>query len=200
MIAPPDPRQPGHGGRWGGWQPRPTHDHQVGHRLPTGGRPATASLSVWVGLALFVFSPLTLLFWVIGQAILRRTALRWWKLALSSLAALVVLVWLEGGPGPALWVHFSGWLFLARQFGQPIRHLPMPGAALLPQLPLSLPVGLLAASLNAAGRRQPFDPAEVRRQHREQQQRRLRAIRRAEHVRDDHDQVFPAALFGDGSA
>ena len=201
MIAPPDPRQPGHGqgGPWGGWQPRPTHDNQVGHRLPTGGRPVTASLSVWVGLALFVFSPTTLLFWIIGQAILRRTALRWWRLALGSLTALVVLVWLEGGPGPALWVHFSGWLFLLRQFGQPIRHLPMPGAALLPQLPLSLPVGLLAAALNAAGRRQPFDPAEVRRQQREQQQRRLRAIRRAEHVRDDHDRVpaFAAAIDGD---
>jgi hypothetical protein len=199
MTAPPDPYQPGQGGRWGGWRQHPTHDNQVGHRLPTGGRPATASLSVWVGLALFVFSPATLLFWVIGQAILRATGLRWWKLALGSLAALVVLVWLEGGPGPALWVHFSGWLFLARQFGQPIRHLPMPGAALLPQLPLSVPVGLLAASLNAAGRRQPFDPAEVRRQHRESKRRLVRAIRRAEHVNDDHDQVpaFGASIDGD---
>jgi hypothetical protein len=197
---PADPRHPDHPsqhGRWGGWQQRPIYDNQVGHRLPTGGKPAAGPL--WIGLLLFVVSPLTLVFWVLGQALLRATGLRWWKLALASLAALVVLVWLEGGPGPALWVHFSGWLFLLRQFGQPVIHLPMPGAALLPQLPLSVVVGLLAASLNVAGRRQPFDPAEVRRQQREDKRRRLRAIRRAESVRDDHDQVpaFAAAIDGD---
>jgi hypothetical protein len=198
---PADPRHPDHPsqhGRWGGgWQQRPVYDNQVGHRLPTGGKPATGPL--WVGLVLFVLSPLTLLFWVLGQALLRATGLRWWKLALASLAGLVVLVWLEGGPLAALWVHFSGWLFLLCQFGQPVIHLPMPGAALLPQIPLSLLVGLLAAALNTAGRRQPFDPAEVRRQAREHKRRLYRAIRHAESVRDDHDQVpaFAAAIDGD---
>jgi hypothetical protein len=197
MIAPHDPRQPGQHGPWGGWRQQPVYDNQVGHRLPTGGKPAAGPL--WVGLALFVLSPLTLLSWVAGQALLRATGLRWWKLALASLAGLVVLVWLEGGPAAALRLHFSGWLFLLRQFGAPVIHLPMPGAVLLPQLPLSLLVGLLAASLNVAGGRQPFDPAEVRRQARETKRRRLHAIRRAEHVRDDHDQVpaFAAAIDGD---
>ena len=197
MIAPHDPRQPGQHGPWGGWQQRPVYDNQVGHRLPTGGKPATGPL--WVGLLLFILSPLTLLFWVAGQALLRATGLRWWKLALASLAGLVVVVWLEGGPAAALWVHFSGWLFLLRQFGQPVIHLPIPGAVLLPQIPLSLLVGFLAAALNTAGRRQPFDPAEVRRQQREDKRRRLRAIRRAESVHDDHDQVpaFAAAIDGD---
>jgi hypothetical protein len=39
-----------------------------------------------VALALFLLSPVTLLAWAVGQALLRITGLRWWKLALASLA------------------------------------------------------------------------------------------------------------------
>ena len=41
-----------------------------------------------VALALFLLSPVTLLAWAAGQALLRITGLRWWKLALASLAAI----------------------------------------------------------------------------------------------------------------
>jgi hypothetical protein len=69
------------------------------------------------------------------------------------------------------------------------RHL---GAFLWPQLPLAIPVGLLAAALNLAGRRQAIDPAEVKRTQREAQRRMESAVRRAATVRDDH--FGPVAL------
>jgi hypothetical protein len=145
-----------------------------------------------VALALFLLSPITLLAWAAGQAFLRITGLRWWKLALAGLAAIAAVVMVEGGPGPALAQHFSGYVGWLRQLGGPVVHLPMPGAFLWPQLPLAIPVGLLAAALNLAGRRQAIDPAEVRKQQREQQRRMDLAVRRATTVRDDH--FGPVAL------
>jgi hypothetical protein len=52
--------------------------------------------------------------------------------------------------------------------------------------PLAVPVGLLAAALNLAGRRQAIDPAEVRKQQRDATRRMELAVRRAAQVRDDH--------------
>jgi hypothetical protein len=98
-----------------------------------------------------------------------------------------------GGVGSALAHHVAGYLWLLRQVGKPIIHLPMPGAFLWPQLPLAVPVGLLAAALNAAGRpRQAIDPAEVRRTQHQAAKRLTAAVRRAAHLRDDH--VGPVAL------
>jgi hypothetical protein len=71
-------------------------------------------------------------------------------------------------------------------------HLPTPGAFLWPQLPLSIPVGLLAAALNLAGRRQAIDPAEVRKTQREARKRMSAAVTRAATLRDDPAQ--PVAL------
>jgi hypothetical protein len=139
-----------------------------------------------VALALFLLSPITLLAWAVGQALLRVTGLRWWKLALASLTATVLVVLVEGGPGPALAHHFSGYAGWLRQIGAPVVHLPMPGAFLWPQLPLAVPVGFLAAALNLAGRRQAIDPAEVRKQQRDATRRMEAAVRRAGAVRDDH--------------
>jgi len=139
-----------------------------------------------VALALFLLSPIVLFAWAAGQALLRVTGIRWWKLALASLAAIAAVVVLQGGPGPALAHHFSGYVDWLRQYGAPGRHLPMPGAFLVPQLPLALPTGLLAAALNLAGRRQAIDPAEVRRSQRDAARRMTAAVRRAAHVRDDH--------------
>jgi len=68
----------------------------------------------------------------------------------------------------------------------------MPGAFLWPQLPLAIRVGLLAAALNVAGRRQAIEPAEVRKQQREATRRMDSAVRRAATVRDDH--FGPVAL------
>jgi hypothetical protein len=139
-----------------------------------------------VAIVLFLLSPVTLLAWAVGQALLRVTGLRWWKLALASLTAIAAVLAVEGGPGPALAHHFSGYVGWLRQFGAPVVHLPMPGAFLWPQLPLAIPTGLLAAAVNLAGRRQAIDPAEVRKQQRETTRRMESAVRRATQVRDDH--------------
>jgi hypothetical protein len=190
--APHDPRWGHHQPIWGWGHPaRPLYDNQLGHRLPSGGPPARGELSMVVALSLFLLSPITLFAWAAGQGLLRVTGMRWWKLALASLATLAGVV-LEDGPGPALAHHFSGYVEWARQYGAAELHLPMPGAFLWPQLPLAIPVGLLAAALNLAGRRQAIDPAEVRRQQREATRRMARAVRRAALVRDDH--FGPVAL------
>jgi hypothetical protein len=139
-----------------------------------------------VALALFLLSPVTLLAWAAGQALLRVTGLRWWKLALTALTAIGLVVLVGGGPGPVLAHHFSGYVGWLRQIGAPVVHLPMPGAFLWPQLPLAIPVGLLAAALNLAGRRQAIDPAEVKRTQREATRRMESAVRQAAAVRDDH--------------
>ena len=142
--------------------------------------PPPGSSSMGVALALFLLSPVTLLAWAAGQALLRITGLRWWKLALASLAAIAAW-WsmAEGGPGPALAHHFSGYTGWLRQIGAAQLDYPTPGAFLWPQLPLAIPVGLLAAALNLAGRRQAIDPAEVKQQQREATRRMESAVRRA---------------------
>ena len=68
------------------------------------------------------------------------------------------MVVVEGGPGPALAHHFSGYTGWLRQIGAAQLDYPAPGAFLWPQLPLAIPVGLLAAALNLAGRRQADRP------------------------------------------
>jgi hypothetical protein len=178
---------------WGWGHPaRPLFDNKLGHRLPTGGPPARGELSMLVALGLFLLSPLTLLAWAAGQALLRVTGLRWWKLALAALAMLAGVVVTQGGPGPALAHHFSGYIGWLRQFGAPVIHLPAPGAFLWPQLPLAIPVGLLAAALNLAGRRQAIDPAEVRKTQQQARKRLSTAVKRAATLRDDP--AHPVAL------
>jgi hypothetical protein len=199
---PEDPRSWGgrapHDPRWGGHRPgwghpgRPLYGNQLGHRLPTGGPPAQGQLTMGVALALFLLSPVTLLAWAAGQALLRVTGLRWWKLALASLATIALVILAEGGPRPALAQHFSGYTGWLRQIGAAQLNYPTPGAFLWPQLPLAVPVGLLAAALNLAGRRQAIDPAEVKKQQREATRRIESAVRRAAVVRDDH--FDPVAL------
>jgi hypothetical protein len=190
---PQDPRWGRHRSTWDWGHPgRPLYDNQLGHRLPTGGPPAAGQLSMAVAIGLFLLSPVTLFAWAAGQAWLRITGMRWWKLALASLTTIGLVVMVEGGPGPALAHHFSGYVGWLRQFGAPVVHLPMPGAFLWPQLPLAIPAGLLAAALNLAGRRQAIDPAEVRRTQREPTRRMESAVKRAAAVRDDH--FGPVAL------
>jgi hypothetical protein len=152
-----------------------------------------------VALALFLLSPITLFAWAAGQGLLRVTGLRWWKLALAALTALALAVMAQGGPGPALAHHFSGYTAWLRQFGAPVIHLPMPGAFLVPQLPLAVPTGLLAAALNLAGRpKQAIDPAEVKRTQREAAKRMAAAVHRVAHVRDDHWHVPALGVQIDG--
>jgi hypothetical protein len=103
------------------------------------------------GFALFVAaffaSPLILVAWAGGCVVLRVTGWPRWRLFAASLAGGAFVVWFQGGPVPALAAHFSGFLGLLSQFGRPMVHLPAPGSFLWPQIALSVPVGLLAASL-----------------------------------------------------
>jgi hypothetical protein len=138
------------------------------------------------GLILFVLaffaSPFILVAWAAGQALLRYTGWPRWRLALASVAGGALAVVLQGGPGPALAHHFAGMLGLLSQFGQPTLHLPTPGSFLWPQLPLAIPTGLLAASLNTARRElvpAEFERAEQRRRQRTEQRTRRKAERLA---------------------
>jgi hypothetical protein len=149
----------------------------------------------------FFFSPFVLLAWACGQALLRRTGWRGWRLSLPALVGGALVVVVQGGPGPALVHHFAGVLALVAQFGKPIIHLPMPGAFLWPQLPLAVPLGLLAAGMN----RRPdgvvapeFERTEQRRRQRTEQRTRRRAHRLAarEAVRPDSD-ALGTSLGGD---
>jgi hypothetical protein len=157
------------------------------------------------GVGLFVvafcFSPVVLLAWAAGLALLRRTGWRGWRLAVPAVAAGGLAVFVEGGPVPALAVHFSGYLMLLQQFGQPTIHLPAPGSFLWPQLPLAIPTGLLAASMNTHRAElvpAEFERAEQRRRQRAEQRTRRRAHRTAarEATRPDSD-ALGAWLGGD---
>jgi hypothetical protein len=145
-----------------------------------------------VALGLFLLSPITLVAWAAGQLLLRVWGIRWWKLALASLAAITAVIATAGGPAPALAHHYSGYAGWLRQVGAARIDYPAPGAFLWPQLPLAIPTGLLAAALNLAGRRQAIDPAQVRKQQREATRRMERAVKRAAAVHDDH--FGPVAL------
>ena len=98
------------------------------------------------GFALFVMafiaSPLVLVAWAVGTAMLRATGIPRWRLAAVAVAGGALVVWVQGGITDALASHFSGPLSLVHQFGQPQVHLPVPGAFLWPQIALSIPAGL----------------------------------------------------------
>jgi hypothetical protein len=145
---------------------------------PPGRSPAPAGAAPYI-LAL-LFSPLLLLVWLGGVALIRRYGLRPWVVALASLAGGVVLVVAMGGPVAALQLHFSGVELLLAQFGRPVVHLPFPGSVLWPQIPLSVPVGMLAAAATAHSRAlAPYDPAQARRDQRTRARRHRRAHRGA---------------------
>jgi hypothetical protein len=195
---PDDPRNwggwPPHDPRWGsrgpgaGWGPgRPVHPNQLGTRMPSGGPPPPGLGFLWLALVLLLASPLVLVSWVVGQALLRATGWRPWKLTLAAAAGIVGVVVLAGGPEQALLLHFAGYRALLNQFGKPVLHAPLPGQFLIPQIPLSIPAGLLAAAVNVMGRPRPaIDPVEVKRTQREAARRMTTAVRRAANVRDDH--------------
>jgi hypothetical protein len=174
------------------------YDNQLGHRLPSGGPPAAGQMAMGLAIVLFLFSPIILFAWAAGQLLLRATGIRWWKLAVASAAAITAVLAAQGGIGPALAHHFSGYVEWFRQYGAARVDFPTPGAFLVPQLPLAIPAGLLAAALNLAGRRQAIDPAEVRKQQREQQRRIDAAVRRAAAVRDDHFEPVALGVQVDG--
>jgi hypothetical protein len=134
-----------------------------GRQTPSEPQPGLALFA-----AVFFASPLILLAWAAGCALQRATGWPRWRLFLAASVAGLAVVWVQGGPANALASHFSGLLSLAHQFGRPMLHLPGPGAFLIPQIALSVPAGLLAASLTRGRDLAVPDPAaQVREQRRQ---------------------------------
>jgi hypothetical protein len=129
-------------------------------------------------IAAFFASPLILIAWAGGQWVVRATGWPRWRVGAAAVAGGAAVVLIQGGPVPALEAHFSGFLGLLRQFGAPMVHLPTPGAFLWPQIALSVPAGLLAASLTRSRDLAVPDPgAAVREQRRQVKlERKARAI------------------------
>jgi hypothetical protein len=50
------------------------------------------------------------------------------RVGAAAVAGGALVIWLQGGPVPALAAHFSGFLGLLSQFGRPMVHVPTPGA------------------------------------------------------------------------
>jgi hypothetical protein len=153
------------------------------------------------GLALIIvallLSPLVLLAWLAGAALLRATGWRRWPVAVSALAVATVVVWVEGGPVAAATIHFSGYWSLLSQFGRPLLHLPTPGSFLVPQVALSIPVGVLAATIARPGvALEGPDPAAVTRANRQEQKTRKAARKLAARTPSTQD-VLGVSLGGD---
>jgi len=134
------------------------------------------------GAALFItaalFSPLALVAWFAGAGLLRATGWRRVWVALAAVAGGALVVVVQGGPVPALAAHFSGVGGLVAQFGRPVVHLPLPGAFLWPQVALSVPAGLLLATVQRPGvALEGPDPAAAARAARREASSRKRARR-----------------------
>jgi hypothetical protein len=190
-----------------GWQATP------GQPIPRAARQPAANGLLLVMLVLVWFSPLSILAWLLGQAvILLQRRWHWWRFALASLVAIGVgLVVI--GPEQALRRHIfvpqHFWQYVALHFGfgPPGTHITI-GQFLwdltTTQIWLAVPVGLLAASLSvwnaerAAGGAE-WSPFVRRRQRIDQHARDRRTARLLANPRD-HRMTAPAlgiALDGD---
>jgi hypothetical protein len=78
-------------------------------------------------LGAFLLSPLALVCWAAAQGVLKVTGWPRWRVGAAAVAGGAAVIWLQGGPVPALAAHFSGYLGLLSQFGAPVVHLPAPG-------------------------------------------------------------------------
>ena len=146
MTFPNDPRTPERG-----WQATP------GQPTPRAARQPAANGLLLVMVLLVWFSPLSIVAWLLGQAvILLQRRWHWWRFTLASLAAIGVVLAVTG-PEEALRRHLfvpqHVWQYVALHFGY-----GPPGTRitvgqflwdlLATQLWLAVPVGLLAASLS----------------------------------------------------
>jgi hypothetical protein len=167
----------------GGWQATPANP------IPRAARQPAANGLLLVMLVLFWFSPLSLLAWLVGQAvILLQHCWHWWRFALAALVAIAAVL-LVVGPEDALRRHIFVpqhlWQYVALHFG-----FGPPGTEvtvgeflhdlLVTQVWLAVPVGLLAASLSVWNAERAAGGAEwspfVRRRQRIDQRTRDRRI------------------------
>jgi hypothetical protein len=198
----PDPRNPA-----GGWQATP------GQPIPRAARQPAANGLLLVMLALVWFSPLSIVAWLLGQAvILLQRRWHWWRFTLAALVAVGVVLAVTG-PEAALRRHIfvprHFWQYVALHFG-----FGPPGTRvtvgqflwdlLVTQVWLAVPVGLLAASLSVWNAERAAGGAEwspfVRRRHRIDQRARDRKTARLVARPRDHKLATPAlgiALDGD---
>jgi hypothetical protein len=198
----PDPRNPA-----GGWQTTP------GQPIPRAARRPAANGLLLVMVLLVWFSPLSLIAWLLGQAvILLQRRWHWWRFTLAALVAVAVVL-LVVGPEQALRRHIfvpqHFWQYVALHFG-----FGPPGTKVtvgqflhdlvVTQVWLAVPVGLLAASLSVWNAERAAGGAEwspfVRRRQRIDQRTRDRKTARLVARPRDHKLTAPAlgiALDGD---
>jgi hypothetical protein len=190
-----------------GWQATP------GQPIPRAARQPAANGLLLVMLVLFWFSPLSIVAWLAGQAvILLQRRWHWWRFTLVALAAIATML-LVIGPEQALRRHIfvpqHFWQYVALHFG-----FGPPGTEItvgqflhdlvMTQVWLAVPVGLLAASLSVWNAERAAGGAEwspfVRRRQRIDQRTRDRRVARLVARPRDHKLAAPAlgiALDGD---
>jgi hypothetical protein len=190
-----------------GWQATP------GQPIPRAARQPAASGLLLVMVLLVWFSPLSIVAWLLGQAvILLQRRWHWWRFSLASLAG-IALVLAVTGPQEALRRHIfvpqHFWQYVALQFG-----FGPPGTEITvsqflwdlitTQVWLAVPVGLLTASLAVWNAERAAGGAEwspfVRRRQRIDQRNRDRKTARLLANPRDHRMTAPAlgiALDGD---
>ena len=193
---------PGHG-----WQATP------GQPIPRAARQPAANGLLLVMLLLVWFSPLSIVAWLLGQAvILLQRRWHWWRFTLAALAAIGVVLAVTG-PEEALRRHIfvpqHFWQYVALHFG-----FGPPGTEVTvgqflqdlvaTQVWLAVPVGLLAASLSVWNAERAAGGAEwspfIRRRQRIDQRTRDRKTARLVAKPRDHKLTAPAlgiALDGD---
>jgi hypothetical protein len=91
---------------------------------PRGGAPSGLPLV----LLAFLLSPIIVLAWAAGCALLRVTGWPRWRIGAAAVVGGAIVVWAHGGPVPAIVGHFSGILALGQQLGRPMLHLPPLGS------------------------------------------------------------------------
>jgi hypothetical protein len=198
----PDPRSSERG-----WQATP------GQPIPRAARQPAANGLLLVMLVLVWFSPLSILAWLAGQAvILLQRRWHWWRFTLAALAWITGVL-LVVGPEQALRrhvfvpQHFWQYVALHFGFGPPGTRITISqflGDLIATQVWLAVPVGLLAASLSVWNAERAAGGAEwspfVRRRQRIDQRTRDRKTARLLARPRDHKLTAPAlgiALDGD---